>query len=42
MKTYTFTEEQVKRMAESVIRQFDGTGWDYLAKQFPEHTTVEL
>lgn len=35
MKTYTFTEDQVKHMAENVIRQFDGTGWDYLAKQFP-------
>lgn len=35
MKTCTFTEDQVKHMAENVIKQFDGTGWDYLAKQFP-------
>lgn len=35
MNQYHFTEEQVKTMAEHTIRDFAGTGWEYLAKQFP-------
>ena len=35
MKQYHFTEEQVKTMAENTIKNFAGTGWEYLAKQFP-------
>lgn len=32
---YRFTEDDVRTMAKHVIEQFEGTGWEYLAKQFP-------
>lgn len=35
MDTYHFTEDDVRTMVKQVLEQFDGTGWDYLAKQFP-------
>lgn len=35
MRNYTFTEENVKEMAKRSIARFNGTGWEYLAKQFP-------
>lgn len=35
MAQYIFTEEQVKTMAKNTIKDFAGTGWEYLAKQFP-------
>ena len=35
MLTYDFSEDDVRKMVRQVVEQFDGTGWEYLAKHFP-------
>lgn len=35
MITVKFTEEDVKRAVEWSVERFEGTGWEYLVKQFP-------
>lgn len=37
-----FTEETVRRIVKDAINSFKGTGWDYLAKQFPVLLDDEL
>lgn len=35
MNVYSFSENDVRDMVKQCIEQFGGTGWEYLAKQFP-------